>query len=111
MNKLINKPPFTEDDEVIIENLSIFGKQWTKITQYLNGRTGNQVKNRWNSALNKKYRLSFTEIPKAPQSLFPKKRSSFYEPFRITKIPQILVILFGIFATANFLITLESLHS
>ncbi|KAK8840471.1 hypothetical protein M9Y10_030676 [Tritrichomonas musculus] len=38
-----------EEDLIIIEKYEIFGPKWKKIASFINGRSGNQIKNRWNS--------------------------------------------------------------
>lgn len=43
-----------EEDEKIIELQSKFGNKWAKIAEFIEGRTDNQIKNRWNSVLKKK---------------------------------------------------------
>ena len=52
----VNKAKFTnEEDMQIIKYYKIFGKSWSKIAQYINGRTGDMVKNRFYSSLYKLY--------------------------------------------------------
>lgn len=50
---VVNRPWTPEEDQIIIEKYKIYGPRWVQISTYLNGRSGNNVKNRWNSALTK----------------------------------------------------------
>lgn len=43
-----------EEDNLIIELQSKYGNKWAQIAELIEGRTDNQVKNRWNSVLKKK---------------------------------------------------------
>ncbi|KAK8870588.1 hypothetical protein M9Y10_008474 [Tritrichomonas musculus] len=57
----IKKSEWTEEeDNKIIELQSTFGNKWAKIAELVEGRTDNQIKNRWNSVLKKK---STSNIP------------------------------------------------
>lgn len=48
----IKKEKFSEEEDLIIlEKLSEYGTKWTKIATFLKGRSGNQVKNRYNTYL------------------------------------------------------------
>ncbi|CAD8055923.1 unnamed protein product [Paramecium primaurelia] len=52
LNPLVNKKPFTaEEDEIIYQNYISLGSKWSKIAMKLNGRTQNQVKNRFYSCI------------------------------------------------------------
>lgn len=46
-----NKPWTHEEDEIIGEKYKIYGPKWVKISEFLPDRSGNNIKNRWNSAL------------------------------------------------------------
>ncbi|EAX96642.1 Myb-like DNA-binding domain containing protein [Trichomonas vaginalis G3] len=59
--EVVNKPWSSEEDEIIIEKYKIFGPHWVKISQFLPGRSGNNIKNRWNSALTKYHGISHQE--------------------------------------------------
>lgn len=48
---VVSKPWTVDEDRIIIEKYREFGPHWVKISQFLPGRSGNNVKNRWNSAL------------------------------------------------------------
>ncbi|EAY15910.1 Myb-like DNA-binding domain containing protein [Trichomonas vaginalis G3] len=51
--EVVSKPWTSEEDEVIVEKYRLYGPHWVKISQFLPGRSGNNIKNRWNSALTK----------------------------------------------------------
>ena len=58
----INKKPFTkEEDNIIIEKYNELGPYWTKISQFLQNRPQNRIKNRFYSYINKKlaHKLKF----------------------------------------------------
>ncbi|EAX92006.1 Myb-like DNA-binding domain containing protein [Trichomonas vaginalis G3] len=48
---VISKPWTKEEDELIIEKYKEFGAHWVKIALHLPGRSGTNIKNRWNTAL------------------------------------------------------------
>lgn len=51
----IKKTNWTEDeDNLIIKLQAKMGNKWAKMAEFINGRTDNQIKNRWNSVLKKK---------------------------------------------------------
>lgn len=53
--KEITHQPWTpEEDRLILEKYKEFGPHWVKIAKFLNGRSGNNIKNRWHKYLNKK---------------------------------------------------------
>eukprot|EP01130_Rhizamoeba_saxonica_P019312 TRINITY_DN9951_c0_g1_i1.p1 TRINITY_DN9951_c0_g1~~TRINITY_DN9951_c0_g1_i1.p1 ORF type:complete len:335 (-),score=73.85 TRINITY_DN9951_c0_g1_i1:25-1029(-) len=57
----INRGPWTEEeDDIIIKNHAKYGNAWSKIGKLLPGRPNNKIKNRWNSALKKKYQSMHT---------------------------------------------------
>ena len=45
-----------EEDELLISSHRRFGNKWAEIAKQLTGRTDNQIKNRWNSALRRELR-------------------------------------------------------
>lgn len=50
----VNKNRFTlEEDEKILKYYKIYGKSWSSIAKYINGRTGDMIKNRFYSHLSK----------------------------------------------------------
>jgi len=57
LNPGIKKGNWTdEEDRIIIEKQAELGNQWSKITEYLQGRTDNAVKNRWHSTMRSRSR-------------------------------------------------------
>lgn len=45
----LNKGPWTEEeDQKLIDSVNEYGPSWVYITQFFNGRTDVQIKNRWN---------------------------------------------------------------
>ncbi|CAD8163624.1 unnamed protein product [Paramecium pentaurelia] len=52
LNPNLNRKPFTqEEDEIIYQNYICLGSKWAKIALQLNGRTQNQIKNRFYSCI------------------------------------------------------------
>lgn len=51
--EVVAKPWTVEEDQIILEKYKILGPKWTQISQFLPGRSGNNVKNRWNCSLYK----------------------------------------------------------
>ena len=48
--------PWTpEEDQIIIQKIKEFGTKWSLISTFLNGRSDNCVKNRWNTVLKEDY--------------------------------------------------------
>lgn len=52
----IKKGPWTDDeDRILLDAQMKLGNRWSKIAELLQGRSENSVKNRWNSAMRRKY--------------------------------------------------------
>jgi hypothetical protein len=52
LSPAIRVEPWTEaEDELLLSEISKFGHRWTTIAEHFNGRSGNDVKNRWYSHL------------------------------------------------------------
>jgi hypothetical protein len=48
----VNKSPWTADEDMLIFQLyQTYGPRWSKIAQFIAGRTDNSIKNRWNASL------------------------------------------------------------
>jgi hypothetical protein len=47
MDTLVNRPWSPEEDSILIERYHLLGPKWVEIGKLLNGRSGNNVKNRW----------------------------------------------------------------
>ncbi|KAL1503688.1 hypothetical protein AB1Y20_012161 [Prymnesium parvum] len=57
LDPIINKGEWTlEEDLKLIEAHDLLGNKWAEIAKVLTGRTDNQIKNRWNSALRRELR-------------------------------------------------------
>lgn len=55
LSPCINHNKFTnEEDSLIIEKYKELGTKWTKIAKFFKGRSGNQIKNRFNTYLKNK---------------------------------------------------------
>lgn len=51
----INKGPWTEEeDDLLISKHSELGNKWAEIAKYMEGRTDNMIKNRWNSTIRRR---------------------------------------------------------
>lgn len=51
---IISKPWTSEEDALIFNSISKYGKKWSIIAKFLPGRTDNAIKNRWNSSISKR---------------------------------------------------------
>jgi hypothetical protein len=65
LDPTVCKDPWTEtEDLVITQTRGSIGNQWSAISKTLPGRTDNAIKNRWNSTL--KHRCKLTNPPRTP---------------------------------------------
>ncbi|CAM8980180.1 unnamed protein product [Rhodiola kirilowii] len=61
----VRQVPFTrQEDKVIVSMVRISGKKWSQIAKTLPGRTDNQVKNRYYSAITRRRNLALKYIQK-----------------------------------------------
>ena len=57
LDKAIDKGEWTiEEDKLLLEAHKSKGNRWAEIAKMISGRTDNQIKNRWNSALRRELR-------------------------------------------------------
>jgi len=57
LDPVINKGDWTvEEDDLLVSAHATIGNKWALIAKHLPGRTDNQIKNRWNSALRRELR-------------------------------------------------------
>ncbi|EAX79614.1 Myb-like DNA-binding domain containing protein [Trichomonas vaginalis G3] len=50
---VVSKPWSDEEDRIIVEKYKQYGPHWSKISEFLPGRSGSNIKNRWNGALSR----------------------------------------------------------
>ena len=72
--EVVKKPWTTEEDKIILTQYKNYGAHWVKIAQFLEGRSGNNVKNRWHKYLSKHYKkyISMMSPKNAPKIQSPK---------------------------------------
>lgn len=59
----LKKGPWTkEEDNQVLSLFEKFGSKWTKMINYLPGRSANDIKNRWHKHLVKKHKKEKVEI-------------------------------------------------
>ena len=57
-------PWTTEEDALLIQLHEEYGNSWVKIASFMPGRSDNCIKNRWNSTLKKRERISLNSLNK-----------------------------------------------
>jgi hypothetical protein len=60
-----------EEDALIVEKFREIGPKWVEIAKYLNGRSGNHVKNRWHKHLSKVTSSTPVHFPPPPVAAQP----------------------------------------
>ena len=61
------RPWTEEEDAIILAKYLIYGNHWSKISTFLVGRSGNNVKNRWHKYLCKRYNEQINKTNFQPQ--------------------------------------------
>ncbi|EAY07307.1 Myb-like DNA-binding domain containing protein [Trichomonas vaginalis G3] len=81
--EIVKRPWTPEEDRIIIEKNKIYGNSWSKIAQFLVGRSGNNVKNRWHKYLYNHYMdyndLEEKKVPEPKEE--PKKQENAAEAY------------------------------
>ena len=74
----VTHSPWTqEEDDQLIQLHETYGNQWTKLVSFFEGRSENQIKNRWNSTLKKRIERIQLGLPpvlkrgRKPKDLIP----------------------------------------
>ena len=73
LNKVVVHKEWTkEEDKIILEKYQELGPRWTAISNYLEGRSGNNVKNRWYKYILKHFSSENIQT----SATFPRKRKN-----------------------------------
>lgn len=54
---VVAKPWTVDEDQIILEKYVQYGPHWVQIAKFLPGRSGVNIKNRWNSALKRYHKI------------------------------------------------------
>lgn len=95
---LVKRPWTLEEDKIIIAKYKIFGAHWVKIAQFLNGRSGNNVKNRWHKYLCKRFNDEILQTSDVSQSYVQEESSESVQeevaqpsqPYQKITFPEVL---------------------
>lgn len=88
--KVVNGPWTPEEDKLIVELYREIGPHWVKISNFLPGRNGNNVKNRWNTALVKYHGIPYKESKQERRSKKLKWRNIEYVDYDPVSIRNLL---------------------
>jgi hypothetical protein len=67
IDDLVTEAWAPQEDAVIVEKFHEIGPKWVEISKFLNGRSGNHVKNRWHKHLSKVQRQQEPPANPSPQ--------------------------------------------
>lgn len=82
LNPDVKKSTWLKEEEwILFLKHNEFGNKWSKLCQYLPGRTDNTIKNHWNSTMQKKILIFETELSNMLQGKSPEEVESFKENF------------------------------
>lgn len=57
-----------EEDRLLVQKYKELGPHWVKISEFFNGRTGNQIKNRWHKSLVQYHGISHNSVKQERRS-------------------------------------------
>jgi hypothetical protein len=83
LDNLAARPWSPDEDEIVVRRYAEVGPRWVRIAKSLDGRSGNDVKNRWHKHIAKSGRAAVPFLaPPEPVILVvrPQKSSTLYPP-------------------------------
>lgn len=86
--EVVNKPWTSDEDKKIVELYQQIGPHWVKIANYLPGRSGNNIKNRWNTALISYHGIKYNDSKQERRS--KREKWSSYQNDELPSISQLI---------------------
>jgi hypothetical protein len=83
LDNLAAGPWSPDEDEIVVRKYTEMGPRWVEIAKSLNGRSGNDVKNRWHKHLAKTGTVASTGLGTSEPAVLavtPQKRGPLYPP-------------------------------